>query len=247
MVAGPAAGDAVARARRLPSLRIGLHLVLVDGPPLLPPERIPDLVDARARLRSDVASAGVSMFLRPGVRRQLAAEIEAQFRAFKATGLALDHVNAHHHFHLHPTVNAQMLAIGERYGMRAVRVPWEAKRLLAGIDPRTPRHRGHWLEAPWVAVLRNRVRRRGLTAADWVFGLAWSGAMTEARLAGVLRQLPDGLTEIYSHPATSAAFPGAASGYRYADELAALTAPGLKELLRATGAKSGGYGDFLRR
>jgi hopanoid biosynthesis associated protein HpnK len=245
MVAGPAAGDAVARARRLPSLRIGLHLVLVDGPPLLPPARIPDLVDARARLRSDMASAGVGMFLRPSVRRQLAAEIEAQFRAFKATGLPLDHVNAHHHFHLHPTVSALMLRIGKRYGMRAVRVPWEAKRLLAGIDPRTPR--GQWLEAPWVALLRSRVRRHGLTAADRVFGMAWSGAMTEARLAGVLRQLPDGLTEIYSHPASGAAFPGAANGYRYADELAALTAPGVKELLRATGAKSGGYGDFLRR
>jgi len=82
MVAGAAAADAVARARRLPSLRVGLHLVLVDGLPLLPPERIPDLVDARARLRSDVTTAGVGMFRRPRVRRQLAAEIEAQFCAY---------------------------------------------------------------------------------------------------------------------------------------------------------------------
>jgi len=33
MVGGPAAADAVARARRLPDLRVGLHLVLVDGHP----------------------------------------------------------------------------------------------------------------------------------------------------------------------------------------------------------------------
>jgi hopanoid biosynthesis associated protein HpnK len=244
MVGGPAAGDAIARARRLPSLRVGLHLVLVDGPPLLPPERIPDLVDAQGRLRSDVTSAGVGMFLRPSVRRQLAAEIEAQFCAFRATGLPLDHVNAHHHFHLHPTVGAQMLAIGQRYGMRAVRVPWEAKRVLAGIDSHTSRYRSHWLEAPWVAMLKRRVRRHGLTAPDRVFGLAWSGAMTEPRLAGLLRHLPDGLTEIYCHPATGAEFPGAAYGYRYGDELAALTAPGIKELLHATGARGGGYADF---
>jgi hypothetical protein len=81
---------------------------------------------------------------------------------------------------------------------------------------------------------------------DRVFGLTWSGAMTEQRIAGVLRQLPDGLTEIYSHPATSDSFAGAASGYRYADELAALTAPGIKDLLRATGARSGGFADFAR-
>ena len=37
-------------------------------------------------------------------RRQLAAEITAQFAAFRATGLTLDHCNAHKHFHLHPVV-----------------------------------------------------------------------------------------------------------------------------------------------
>jgi chitin disaccharide deacetylase len=243
MVGGAAADDAVARARRLPSLRVGLHLVLVDGPPLLPPERLPDLVDSRARLRGNVTIAGVNIFLRPSVRRQLAAEIEAQFCAYRATGLPLDHVNAHHHFHLHPTVSAQVLAIGQRYGMRAVRVPVEAKAVLARIDSRNLRPR--CLEAPWVALLGKRVRRHGLTAPDRVFGLAWSGAMTEPRIAGLLQHLPDGLTEIYSHPATGAGFPGAADGYRYAEELAALTAPRVKELLRATGARSGGYGDFL--
>ena len=243
MVGAPAAADAVARARRLPSLRVGLHLVLVDGLPLLRPERIPDLVDAQARLRRDMTAAGVGMFLRPGVRRQLAAEIDAQFRAYRATGLPLDHVNAHHHFHLHPTVNAQMLAIGQRYGMRAVRVPWEAKAVLSGIDSRS--YRRHWLEAPWVAVLKRRVRRHGLMASDRVFGLAWSGAMTEARLAGLLRHLPEGLTEIYTHPATGGGFAGATNGYRYGEELAALTAPAVKEALRASGARSGGYADFL--
>ena len=45
----------------------------------------------------------------PGCGRQLAAEIEAQFAAFAATGLALDHVNSHKHFHLHPTIAALMV------------------------------------------------------------------------------------------------------------------------------------------
>jgi hopanoid biosynthesis associated protein HpnK len=243
MVGGAAAGDAVARARRLPSLRVGLHLVLVDGPPVLPPERIPDLVDAQARLRSDLATTAVAIFLRPRVRRQLAAEIEAQFRAYRATGLPLDHVNAHHHFHLHPTVCAQMLDIGKRYGMSAVRVPWEPLDMLARIESGA-RYRHKLLAAPWAALLGRRVRRRGMTAPDRVFGLAWSGGMTAQRIAGILRHLPDGLTEIYSHPATADSFAGAASGYRYRDELAALMAPDIKKLVQATGARAGGFLDF---
>lgn len=35
MVAAPATADAVARAKRIPSLRVGLHLVLVEGRPVL--------------------------------------------------------------------------------------------------------------------------------------------------------------------------------------------------------------------
>ena len=228
MVGGPAARDAIERARRSPSLRVGLHLVLVDGAPMLPPERIPDLVDARGRLRSDLVTAGVGMFLRPRVRRQLAAEIDAQFAAFRESGLALDHVNAHHHYQLHPTVCGCIVEVGKRYGMRALRVPIEPGRF----------------QAPWVTRLRSRVRSSGLVAADRVFGLAWSGSMDEARLTSILQALPDGLTEIYCHPATADDFTGAAPGYRYKDELSALTSHGVRGLVESMPVRRGGFGDF---
>ena len=125
MAAEPAAADAVARARHMPGLRVGLHLVLVEGRPVLPPERVPDLVDAQGFFRQNMVRAGVDFFFRPKVRRQLEAEIEAQFDAFAATGLPLDHVNAHKHFHLHPTIAGLMLRIGKRHGAKAMRVPLE--------------------------------------------------------------------------------------------------------------------------
>ncbi len=49
MVAGDAAGDAVERARRSPRLGVGLHLVLVEGRPMLPANEVPDLVDPEGR------------------------------------------------------------------------------------------------------------------------------------------------------------------------------------------------------
>jgi predicted glycoside hydrolase/deacetylase ChbG (UPF0249 family) len=39
MMGGAAVDDAIARARRMPSLRVGLHIVVVDGRPLLAPAR----------------------------------------------------------------------------------------------------------------------------------------------------------------------------------------------------------------
>jgi chitin disaccharide deacetylase len=245
MVGAPAVDDAVARARRLPALRVGLHLVLSGGRPMLPADKVPDLVDAEGRFRTGMVGAGMDIFFRANVRKQLAAEIAAQFAAYRATGLVLDHVNCHHHFQLHPTIASQIFNIGSSYGLRGVRVPAEPVEVLNRIETGR-KHRRDWLTAPWIALLKARVRSRSLSAADQVFGLAWSGAMTEQRVAGLLRHLPIGVTEIYFHPATSCAFAGAANGYRYTDELAALTAPAVKDLLRATGAKSGGFADFMR-
>ena len=45
MVGGPAAADAIKRARALPNLRVGLHVVLVNDDPISPSAQIPALVD----------------------------------------------------------------------------------------------------------------------------------------------------------------------------------------------------------
>jgi len=114
MVGAPAAADAVTRARRLPELKVGLHIALVDATPVLPPEQVPDLVGPDGRFSKQLVRAGFSFFFRPRVRAQLAAEIAAQFADFSATGLKLDHVNCHNHMQLHPTVAGLILDIGMR-------------------------------------------------------------------------------------------------------------------------------------
>lgn len=243
MVAGNAAHDAVQRAKSMPSLRVGLHLVLVEGRPVLPVATVPDLVDSSGHFRTDMARAGAAMFFLPRVRAQLAAEIEAQFAAFAATGLTLDHVNAHKHFHLHPTIAGLIVKAGAAYGARGARVPLEPQDVLARIEPHRPRGVVA-LTAPFARALRGRFRRAGITAPDQVFGLAWSGAMTKARLRGLIENIPDGLTEIYTHPATGS-YPGSAPGYQYAGELAALTDPALPERLAARNIRLGGFGDFM--
>jgi hypothetical protein len=93
-------------------------------------------------------------------------------------------------------------------------------------------------------LLAHRVRRAGLRSPDSVFGLAWSGAMSAARLDGLLRHLPVGSTEIYLHPATRDGFTGCAPGYRYTDEFAALIAPSIIALTRRAAGTLGGYSDF---
>ncbi|MGH6972747.1 MAG: hypothetical protein ACREEQ_14160, partial [Caulobacteraceae bacterium] len=72
-------------------------------------------------------------------------------------------------------------------------------------------------------------------------GLRWSGAMRAERLAALLRAPPPGLVEIYLHPATAGGFEGAARGYAYEAELAALIDPACAEALSASGRTAAGY------
>ena len=247
MVAAPAAADAVRRARTLPQLRVGLHLVLADGRALLAPSLIPDLADSAGHMNGRMLDRGVRIFALPRVRRQLEAEIRAQFSAFVRTGLTLDHVNVHKHFHLHPTILALVLKIGRDYGASAVRLPDEPFWFAA--------RSGNWgagisagLLAPWVALMRRRLRSARVAHNDSLFGIAASGAMGERELLAILSRLPAGITEIYLHPAVLSGAQIAASmhGYRHAEELGALLSPRVREAISSADVDHGGYKDALR-
>ena len=230
MVGAPAAADAIARARRAPNLRVGLHLVLADGQAVLPPEKIPDLVDANGRFGDDMARDGFRFFFLPHVRRQLAAEIEAQFALFEASGLTLDHVNAHKHFHIHPTVLSLILAARRRFRFHAVRLP-------LGLNP-------PMFLRPWLALTRRRLDRARIAHNDRICGIEETGAMDESALLAALSRLPAGVTEIYLHPATQGAITPSMASYRPVDELAALLSPRVRTTMEELGLKRGGFSDF---
>lgn len=229
MATAPASADAIERARRLPSLGVGLHIVLVRGKPLLAPEKVPGLVNRRGRFSQNLFAAGVRYFFSPRARAQLEAEIRAQFDRFASTGLELDHVNAHCHMHLHPTVLDLILKVGRPFGLRAVRVP---------EDPAGPR----WLRL-WIRRMRRKLRQAGVHTNDFLLGLRHSGAMDTATVLRLLKRLPDGVTELYFHPAAGP-FSGAQPGYRYQDELEALLSRELREAIEAAGAQRISYRDL---
>ena len=191
-----------------------------------------------------MARSGAAMFFLSHVRRQMRAEIRAQFEAFRATGLKLDHVTAHKHFHLHPSILSAVIELAKEFGAPAVRAPLEPRAVLAKVEATGP-HLAALAHAPLAHVQRARLRRAGVFAPDQVFGLAWSGAMTQARLQGLIAHLPEGVTEIYTHPATSSGFAGAAPGYRYEEELVALTSAELRRQIAAAGVVCGGFSDAM--
>jgi hopanoid biosynthesis associated protein HpnK len=250
LVSGEAVEDAVQRARRLPRLRVGLHLALVEEHPLLEANTIPLLVGPDGRLPDRLVAAGFRFFFRPGIRQQLEAEMRAQFAAFARTGLVLDHVDAHNHMHLHPTILRMLLRVGGDYGLRAVRLPYEPpvrswRAARRGLGARLLAAAGLF---PWMRLLRAQVRRAGLITNDVVFGMWDTGALDEALLLRLIEAVPQrGITEMYFHVATRRCpeIDRTMADYGHLSEFAALISPRVRAAVQRAGARLTTYSDLL--
>ena len=232
MVTGPAAADAIRRAEAMPALGVGLHLALLDAPSARPVAEIPDLLapDGLYLGRRSVW-LGTRLMLLARIREQVRSEMRAQFDLFTRTGLPMDHVNGHWHFHQHPVV-AALLAneFAPAFGIHAVRAPrepilaaWRAagRHHLSGRAVVDLWNAALWRAAEW------RMRGASFASNDWFYGLNDGGAVTPDRLLGFIQNLPPGVTEIGVHPAIAPPTGPFAppSSWRGPDELQALLDP----------------------
>jgi hopanoid biosynthesis associated protein HpnK len=227
MVNEKAFEPAVDLARKNPRLGVGLHLTLLCGHSSLGREQIPGLVNAQRQFSNNPGGVGARYFFQSSLREQLRAEIRAQFKKFRDTGLLLDHVNGHLHLHLHPTVfrilmeEAPALAI-ER--MRLTRDPfWLNLRLARG-------HLGYRaLHATIYFILGGRAKPRfrqlGIRHTNVVFGLLQNARVDESYILNLLPHLPAGDSELYSHPSLD----------EFKNEFDALISPRVREQIKALG------------
>ena len=225
MVAGDSVDEAVAIAKKNPKLGVGLHLVLIDGPAVLPRERIADLVDERGLFPNSPARLGMRYTLSRRVRTQLEAEIEAQFQRFASVGIPLSHVDGHQHMHLLPAVFPIVARLAKKYGAHGIRIVRDDLRLALRHDRSRLITKMIWgASFKWMAgrALRHlydvgSAPRTALCAspegpqcgpymlvADQVYGLMQTGRMSVRyvdMLLHFLMQHPnDDLVEIYFHP-----------------------------------------------
>lgn len=238
MVNGDAADEAVSLARANPKLGVGLHLTLCCGTSTLPPEKIPNLVNARGEFRESPVAAGMIYFFSGRARQQLAAEIGAQFDKFEKNGLALDHVNGHLHFHLHPSVFGILREEVRKRGIRSMRWTYDP----ASID--WPLGRGRWFYRASHALIFKLLARRAqrflsenrVAHTDYVFGLLENALVTEEYLLRLLPRLPAGDSELYSHPCIE----------KFKHEYEALISPRVVKVVREQGIELIRYQDLWR-
>ena len=206
MARAGATDEAIATARATPSLGVGCHVVLVDGEPVLPPQQIPSLIDAKT---GQFLPTLTQFLLRLLAGRMPAAEIEAEAGAqiglLKARGLRLTHVDTHKHTHMFPAVLRPVLRAARAAGVTAVRNPFEPVWAIRAT-PRAPWMRQaeesalRWFEP----AIRRLIAQEGFVTTDGTIGVLATGTLDAASLSSLLQSLllrvPEGTWELVTHP-----------------------------------------------
>lgn len=202
MVNEPAAAAAVELARQQPRLGVGLHLTFLFGASALGPDRLPGLVDQSGQFRSGPVGSGFRFFFLPSLREQLRLELRAQVERFRETGLTLDHVNGHLHMHLHPVLLDLLSQEAGSLGIQRVRLTRDPLGLNLALARGQLAYRlSHALIYRILSArARRRFQRLNIRHTQRVFGLLQNARVDERYVLGLLRRLPAGDSELYSHP-----------------------------------------------
>lgn len=251
MANGGAFAEAVALAKTVPKLSVGCHVVLIDGEPLVAPEKLPSLT-ASHKFRD-----GMKTFAARALTGQIAAgeitdETTAQMRKIQSAGIAVSHLDTHKHTHLFPQILRPVLRAAAACGVRAVRNPF---------GPRFPLRSGELLAKPrlWtryveVRILRRfagtfheAVQREGFAAPDGTLGIEVTGTLDEKLFQAIAGSIPEGTWEFVCHPGyNDADLEAAKTRLRESreTELRVLTLPAARELLSREGIELISYRDL---
>ena len=214
MVNMPAFADAVDRVvYRHQHLGVGLHLVLTSGRPVLDPSRVPLLVNARGHFGYSFGSLVrvLRSKRRRAVLRQIRDEWRAQFEKARAAGISLDHVDSHQHVHMLPALWTSVRRLAGEYAAGPVRDSHERVSFL-GPTRWHPRDFLRPMNVAKVLALsrygRINARRARGEATDRILsphhlaGVRHSGRVDYQVLSRLFAALPDGVTEVVTHPGT---------------------------------------------
>lgn len=254
MANGAAFANAVESFRSQPSakLSVGCHLVLVDGAPILQPERVPSLLKTSSGFRQGIGELALAAQRRKLDPAEIESEALAQFKKLWSAGIQPSHFDSHKHSHMFAQVLAPALRAARSCGITRLRNPFEpasplpiaylrhnrtlVKRLLQVRALRLMR--SGWLR---------HVKEAGFKTPDGSFGVITTGDVDATLLRALLENMPEGTWELVCHP-----------GYNDADldkvrtrlrasrvqELELLTSPETRHLVEALGIELITYNDL---
>ena len=234
MPSAPYWQDAVELAKTHPELGIGIHLTLVGSvPSVLPKEKISSLLDDNGLFLPDYFAFAKRYYTGAVKGVELEAELRAQIERALAAGVNITHIDSHQHTHVLPGINTLVLKLCNEYNIIRVRIPKEGYFFTGGYRTGVGRLIGRSGLSFCADLAAMRADKLGLRHPQHFFGMLAGGHLNAQLIANILRELPEGVSEIMTHPGLDSAALGKVFSWQYhwRDELDAYLDAGNKRLL----------------
>lgn len=205
MAKAGATDEAIALAQANPRLGVGCHVVLVDGEPVLPPDKVPSLVDSKTGCFPHKLTTFLRRLFMGRIRAaEIEAEAAAQIASLQARGVRLTHIDTHKHSHMFPPVLRPVLRAARAAGIRAVRNPFEPE-WAVHASPRASIVRSAEVYAlrKFGPYFRRVLSEEGFSTTDGTIAVAATGVVNADTVRSLLQKLPPGAWELVTHPGYS--------------------------------------------
>ena len=238
MPSAPCWQEAVRLAKENPRLGIGVHLTLVGGvPSVLPKEQVSSLLDDDGLFLPDYVAFAKRYYSGAVKKAELEAELRAQLERALNCGVNITHIDSHQHTHVLPGINSLVLKLSNEYNIIRVRIPKEGYLFTGGFQTGIGRLIGRSGLSFCADMAALRADSLGLRHPQHFYGMLAGGHLNAQLIANILRQLPEGVSEIMTHPGMDSAALGKAFSWQYhwREELDAYLDAGNKALLKELG------------
>ena len=238
MPSAPCWQEAVRLAKENPRLGIGVHLTLVGGvPSVLPKEQVSSLLDDDGLFLPDYVAFAKRYYSGAVKKAELEAELRAQLERALNCGVNITHIDSHQHTHVLPGINSLVLKLSNEYNIIRVRIPKEGYLFTGGFQTGVGRLIGRSGLSFCADMAALRADSLGLRHPQHFYGMLAGGHLNAQLIANILRQLPEGVSEIMTHPGLDSAALGKAFSWQYhwREELDAYLDAGNKALLKELG------------
>ncbi|MBA7479768.1 Chitooligosaccharide deacetylase ChbG [subsurface metagenome] len=196
----PAADEAVKIAKKLPTLGIGVHLNLTEGPPISKEACVDRLLDADGQFAYSPFILSLLSLAGHKIREAIRTELAAQIQWVIDHGLKPTHLDSHKHIHSFPALFSIVCQLARRFGIPAIRWSFEPKELLRIPWPLTSKDGKKRAQKISIMAKINRMQNQDFLKNDAVLGIAHTGKIDVNFFKAVALYSPAETVEVMTHP-----------------------------------------------
>jgi len=197
---GPAFDDAVRRIRSIrgKDISCGLHINLSEGNPLSSGLRL--LTTPDGRFHGKLPAIKLFSGNDAALEKEIAVELDAQIKKLLNAGIRIRHIDSHHHIHTFPAVIETAVKAAIKYNIPRMRIPEEPVPLYGPLHISEELAAEARIFSRYAAEARIRIETAGIRTTEHFRGLYLKGRLSLPLMKKLLPTLPDGLTELMTHP-----------------------------------------------